>query len=107
MIFKSGCREKSIAMKKRLLKTVAIFAAFSLVATSVNPVASASSPSKAEVSLVPLSTLEIPSELGLTGESFHGKSGQTIIFLQDAHDSLEAQENIAKIINHLVAHNGV
>lgn len=31
----------------------------------------------------------------------------TIVFIQDAHDSLEAQENIAKIITHLVANYGV
>jgi hypothetical protein len=29
-------------------------------------------------------------------------SAKTIFFIQDAHDSLEAQENMAKIINHLV-----
>ncbi|MBU9888468.1 MAG: hypothetical protein KTQ49_01185, partial [Candidatus Omnitrophica bacterium] len=32
---------------------------------------------------------------------------KTIVFVQDAHDSLEAQENIAKIIDHLVANYGV
>ncbi len=51
--------------------------------------------------------IRIPPELGLIDESFHGTSGKTILYIQDAHDSLEAQENIAKIINHLVAHNGV
>ena len=30
-----------------------------------------------------------------------------VVYIQDAHDSLEAQENIAKIINHLVANDGV
>ncbi len=51
--------------------------------------------------------IQIPPELGLIDESFHGISGKTIVYLQDAHASLEAQENIAKIINHLVAHDGV
>ena len=49
----------------------------------------------------------VPPELGLIEESFHGTSGKTILYIQDAHDSLEAQENIAKIINHLVANDGV
>ncbi len=32
---------------------------------------------------------------------------KTVFFIQDAHDSLEAQENIAKIIHFLVARHGV
>ena len=51
--------------------------------------------------------IRIPPELGLIDESFRGNSGKTILFIQDAHDSLEAQENIAKIINHLVTNDGV
>ena len=51
--------------------------------------------------------IRIPPELGLIDESFQGTSGKTILYIQDAHDSLEAQENIAKIINSLVAHEGV
>jgi isopentenyldiphosphate isomerase len=49
----------------------------------------------------------IPPELGFIEESFHGTSGKTILYIQDAHDSLEAQENISKIIDHLVTHDGV
>ena len=44
----------------------------------------------------------IPVELGLLDESYEGSSGKTVIYIQDAHTSLQAQENIAKIINHLV-----
>ena len=51
--------------------------------------------------------IRIPPELGLIDESFHGTSGKTILYIQDAHDSLEAQENIAKIINHLISNYGV
>jgi len=51
--------------------------------------------------------IRIPPELGLIEESFHGTSGKTILFIQDAHDSLEAQENTAKIINHLVSNYGI
>ena len=53
------------------------------------------------------SEIRIPPELGLIDESFRGTSGKTILYIQDAHDSLEAQENIAKIINHLVSGYGV
>ena len=41
----------------------------------------------------------VPQEFGQIEESFAGTSGKTIIFIQDAHDSLEAQENIAKIFD--------
>ncbi len=44
----------------------------------------------------------IPAELGEIEESFQGSSGKTIIYIQDAHDSLEAQENIAKLILYFV-----
>ncbi len=46
--------------------------------------------------------ISIPQELGRIEESFIGNTGKTIIYIQDAHDSLEAQENIAKIIRHAV-----
>ncbi|HRK61656.1 MAG TPA: ROK family protein [Candidatus Omnitrophota bacterium] len=49
----------------------------------------------------------ISSELGRVEESYEGRSRKTIYFLQDAHDSLEAQVNIAKIINVLVKKRGV
>ena len=66
----------------------------------------------------------LPPELGSIDEIYRPESGarsperfpapgsrrsaaKTIVFIQDAHDSLEAQENIAKIIEHLVAHHGV
>ena len=49
----------------------------------------------------------IPSELGKIEESFQGFSGKTIIYIQDAHDSIEAQENIAKMIEYFVEHHGV
>ncbi len=53
------------------------------------------------------SEIRIPPELGIIDESFHGTSGKTIVFIQDAHDSLEAQENIAKSIDRLVKDYGV
>ena len=49
----------------------------------------------------------IPAEFGTVEESAAGNSGKTVFYLQDAHDSLEAQENIAKMIDHLVSAAGV
>lgn len=49
----------------------------------------------------------IPAALGKIEESYVGTQGKTIVYIQDAHTSLEAQENIAKIIQSLVQNNGV
>lgn len=57
-------------------------------------------------SALPQQRISIPKEMGTVEESFHGANGKTIIYIQDAHDSLEAQENIAKIIDRLVMHYG-
>jgi len=35
------------------------------------------------------------------------KSQKLVVFIQDAHDSLEAQENIAKLVGHLVKEKGI
>lgn len=51
--------------------------------------------------------VSIPETFGKVEESFQGSSGKKIFYIQDAHDSLEAQENIAKMIHHLVEHAGV
>ena len=51
--------------------------------------------------------ISIPSEFGKIEESFEGSSGKTIIYIKDAHDSLEAQENIAKTIHSLVDKHGI
>ncbi len=53
------------------------------------------------------SDISLPQELGEIEESFQGSSGKTILYIQDAHDSLEAQENIAKTITHLVETYGI
>jgi len=49
----------------------------------------------------------IPQELGSIEESFKSGNNKTIIYIQDAHSSLEAQENIAKIIQTLVKEKGI
>jgi nucleoside-diphosphate-sugar epimerase/transketolase/MoaA/NifB/PqqE/SkfB family radical SAM enzyme/LmbE family N-acetylglucosaminyl deacetylase/glycosyltransferase involved in cell wall biosynthesis/8-oxo-dGTP pyrophosphatase MutT (NUDIX family) len=52
-------------------------------------------------------TITVPPELGKIEESFQGNTKKTILFIQDAHDSLEAQENIARLINQFVKKNGI
>ncbi len=57
--------------------------------------------------------VRIPPRLGTVEEAYaspratSGGRPATVYYIQDAHDSLEAQENIAKIIKHLVQHSGV
>ncbi|MCM8774777.1 MAG: hypothetical protein NC930_00235 [Candidatus Omnitrophica bacterium] len=72
-------------------------------------------PAKDRVGAAMHEGLVIPSEFGMVEESYappgagpRGKSApKTVIYIQDAHDSLEAQEHIAQIIKILVAHHGV
>ncbi|MDP3920758.1 MAG: hypothetical protein Q8R76_08140 [Candidatus Omnitrophota bacterium] len=52
-------------------------------------------------------SITIPEEFGSVDVFHRGTNGKTIVYIQDAHDSLQAQENIAKIITHLVHHHGV
>jgi nucleoside-diphosphate-sugar epimerase len=55
-------------------------------------------------SLLPLT---IPQQWGTLEESFESHSGKTLLFIQDAHDSLEAQIHIAQLITHFVHGHGV
>jgi|GEM_PF-5230479 len=52
-------------------------------------------------------SFKIPRSLGTIQESFQGSSGRTILFIQDAHDSLEAQEHIASMLTFAVRFYGV
>jgi len=58
-------------------------------------------------STVVFAELQLPKELGLVEESFQAQDGKVVYYIQDAHDSLEAQENIAQMIEHLVEKEGV
>lgn len=49
----------------------------------------------------------IPEELGTLQESYSGAGPKTVIHIQDAHDSLEAQENIAKLIEFFTQTQGI
>lgn len=55
----------------------------------------------------PAAEINISEKYGTLDESFFAGSPKTVIYIQDAHDSLEAQENIAKIIGQLVKKSGV
>lgn len=52
--------------------------------------------------LVSKASFKIPAEFGRVSEEHVGKNGKTIFYIQDAHDSLEAQQNIARILDHLI-----
>src|SRR3989338_4277181 len=53
-----------------------------------------------------LSDLNIPERLGRIEEIWHGKSGKQVVFIQDAHSSLECQRHIAALITRLVKREG-
>ncbi len=116
-------RINEIKFRLPLVKITAIFLSFSLI-LSESSLYALPLPSK------PL-TVSIPGELGTIEETFQaacpklqasdprsrqGKfsdlqpaacSRKVVIYIQDAHDSLEAQENIAKTIQYLVKRYGV
>lgn len=74
---------------------------------NVFPSAPASASPNAVSSADPAAGLRIPSETGTIEESFTGTSGKTVYYIQDAHDSLEAQENIARLIQRFVEQDSV
>src|SRR5690606_5231619 len=49
----------------------------------------------------------IPASLGHIKSTYPAASGKKIIFILDAHDSLQAQEKIAGLVSHLVEAEGV
>ncbi len=61
-----------------------------------------------EASGIPIpASISLPSEFGNIEEFHPGSTGKTVIFIQDAHDVLQAQENIAAMITHLVENQSV
>jgi len=51
--------------------------------------------------------IRVPEEIGQVKERYQGKSEEVVIHIQDAHTSLDAQQNLARIIEHLVTSEGV
>ncbi len=56
---------------------------------------------------VPHDKIVVPPQLGKIDESFQGTTSKTIFFIQDAHDSLEAQENISRLIDKFTKENEI
>ena len=113
--WQSGCsfeREKLQTKASKIQffqrRLTALLLCFSLPFSGPSGYASPGAPASGTVSSIhALPALKLPESLG-TLEEFHwGHSGKTLFYLQDAHDSLEAQENIAKIIQFLIEHQGV
>jgi len=94
-----------IKFRLPLVKITAIFLSFSLI-LSESSLYALPAPAKP-------ATISIPAELGAIEGTFipslttQDTRPKTVIYIQDAHDSLEAQRNIAKIIQHLVKQYGV
>ncbi len=106
------------------LKTIASFIVLSFVATQIliptptsfampagrqaqNSNVPGGDPVSVSTAQVLNGMIAVPPGLGKIEESFQGASGKTILFIQDAHDSLEAQENIAKLIGNFVKEKGI
>lgn len=53
------------------------------------------------------SAFSVPSKWGSVQEFYRGRSSKTWLFIQDAHDSVEAQKNIARLIDHFVSNHGI
>jgi len=64
-------------------------------------------PASASALEPPVRKVTVPETLGTVDETFTGSTGKTVIYIQDAHDSLEAQQNIARLIGVLTAEAGV
>ncbi|MFH1799895.1 MAG: glucose-6-phosphate isomerase [Candidatus Omnitrophota bacterium] len=88
-------------MNVRLLKMVSGFIVFIFVVTNLNPMGYASMP-KAEVSLVPFKTLEIPAEFGQVTDTIVGDpTAPALIHIQSAHGNYEAEKNIEKLLGYI------
>lgn len=86
--------------KPLLLKITAVLTAFFIASDPGNGYASTPRFDSAPA-------LKIPVEFGREEESFTGRSQKTILYIQDAHDSLEAQKNIAALVSHFTENSGI
>lgn len=85
--------------RAKLISGVSIFVAALLLI--VNPVSAVNNTRKPGIK--DILTLEIPSSWGIIKESFNAGTDKLIINIQDAHCDFEAQQNISKILDRLVA----
>lgn len=105
MIFQINGQDGWTALRKK----IALFLSFSLVFSSNISYAEPAflTVDSSEKISAPSPLIPIPEAFGKIDMSLSGASNKTIIYIQDAHDSLEAQENIARLIAHLVQHHDV
>ncbi|MDP3919212.1 MAG: hypothetical protein Q8R76_00170 [Candidatus Omnitrophota bacterium] len=95
---------------KRLTSLViAIFFTTFTVLQNAPKIAQAATPAQpAPSSLVSsLPSFTVPTELGHIDSFYNSGNPRTVFYIQDAHTSLEAQKNIAQIIDRLVDQQGV
>jgi glycosyltransferase involved in cell wall biosynthesis len=95
---------------KFAIKIIVFFVCVTLIPTEESRAALALSAQKivsSDSSNSEASEFKIPGEFGTIEESYVGTNGQTMIYIQDAHDSLDAQENIANLIDYFVKHKKV
>ena len=97
-----GIENKAFTAPKAITASTAISIPEELGA--IDEVFIASNKSDKAIKAIESTSLTAPKAITPSTASF---TRPTIIYIQDAHDSLEAQENISKIIHHLVEHYGV
>jgi len=90
-------------------KSIALFLCLCIASSPIHAsaIVPSESPAPNHTSQTTIPEMSIPKELGSVDEFHQGTNGKTILYIQDAHDSLEAQENIAKMIHYLVENYGV
>lgn len=76
--------------------------ALALLVLSGQTVSAASAPLQASSVRSDIQTPAIAPELGTIEESWSGTSKKTVLFIQDAHESIEAQRNISRLLLDLV-----
>ncbi|MDD5671275.1 MAG: metallophosphoesterase, partial [Candidatus Omnitrophica bacterium] len=108
----------NVSEGRSLRKLIAISLSITLLFSSTTPgLASGTaisylSSTKGLPAATPLSGFDpegitIPEAFGTVEETYRGTTGKTVLFIQDAHESLDAQQNIAKLIGHAVRNLGV
>lgn len=89
------------------IRLIAVLMLTAFLVSHLDPAYAQNTPAQTP-SLVPQTEIHVPENLGkLESVSRVPGAKQTVIYIQDAHDSLEAQKNIAKLVRHFVKRYGV
>jgi len=89
---------------KKIVASVTLIAFLTVSCFQQVPPAYAVPENTAAVS--PLTDINIPERLGRVEEIWRGQTGKQVVFIQDAHSSLECQRHIAVLITRLVKREG-